>query len=274
MTAKLRQVRRSAFLTALAQTGNQALSCEKAKVSRSWVCKQRSTEPEFDAACRDAIEEVRQSFDRLRTNGTGVRKPEGKWAYLDGQELVVRGTGGSFDTSTGSALRMTGGKDARDPSTSSGRPGRERGRPQIARARVHGWSPRVEERFLGALTATCNVKAACAEVGLTPASAYGHRLRWPAFARRWHAAVALGYDRIEAALIEAGCNLFSPELPDDLPPIRGMTFDNAIHLLHMHKHAARGLGSRPGLPPREPDIEEIRATIVHRLGVFERAGRG
>ena len=274
MTAKISASRRTAFLTALRATGNQTIAAERAKVSRSWVCKWRALDPEFDAACREAINRAKQHFDRLSASGAGSRKPHAKWAYLDGEELVVRGTGGSFDTSTGSALRMTGGKDSRDPSTSSGRTGgRERGRPQIARARLHGWSPRTEERFLGALAATCNVKAACAEVGLTPASAYGHRLRWPAFARRWHAAVALGYDRIEAALIEAGCNLFSPELPDDLPPIRGMTFDNAIRLLHMHKHAARGLGSRPGLPPREPDIEEIRATIVHRLAVFERAAR-
>ena len=250
MTTKFGASRRRAFLTALAQTGNQALSCEKAKVSRSWVTLHRSTEPEFDAACRDAIAEARRSFDRLRTSGEGVRRPEGKWAYLAGEELVVRSTGGA---------------PAATPELARGR-----GRPQIARARLHGWSPRVEERFLGALTAMCNVKAACAEVGLTPASAYGHRLRWPAFARAWDAAVTLGYDRIECALIEAGCDLFSPEQPDDLPPIRGMTFDHAIHLLHMHKHAARGLGKRPGLPPREVDIEELRAELIRRLAIYQR----
>ena len=259
MSAKISASRRRAFLTALAQTGNQTLSAERAKVSRAWVSLHRSTEPAFDAACREAIAAARRHFDTstrsaLSANGEGVRKPAGRWAYLAGEELVVRGGGGAPAASPEHA--------------------RERGRPQIARARLHGWSPRVEERFLGALTACCNVKAACAEVGLTPASAYGHRQRWPAFARRWDAALALGYDRIECALIEAGCNLFSPGLPAALPPIRGMTFDQAVRLLHMHKHAVRGLGKRPGLPPREADIEEVRATILHRIAVMQRAGQG
>lgn len=259
MSAKISASRRRAFLAALAQTGNQTLSAEQAKVSRSWVSLHRATDPAFDAACREAIAAARQSFDTstrsaLSANEEGVRRPAGKWAYLGGEELVVRSTGGA-------------------PAASAAR-ARERGRPQIARARLHGWSPRVEERFLGALTACCNVKAACAEVGLTTASAYGHRQRWPAFARRWDAALALGYDRIECALIEAGCNLFSPGLPAALPPIRGMTFDQAVRLLHMHKHAVRGLGKRPGLPPREADIEEVRATILHRIAVMQRAGQG
>ncbi len=260
MSAKISASRRRAFLAALAQTGNQTLSAEQAKVSRSWVSLHRATDPAFDAACREAIAAaadlargLRQAqAERNGEDSPSGMKPAGRWAYLAGEELVVRGGGGAPAASPEHA--------------------RERGRPQIARARLHGWSPRVEERFLGALTACCNVKAACAEVGLTAASAYGHRQRWPAFARRWDAALALGYDRIECALIEAGCNLFSPGLPDALPPIRGMTFDQAVRLLHMHKHAVRGLGKRPGLPPREADIEEVRATILHRIAVMQRAG--
>ncbi|MCY7339583.1 MAG: hypothetical protein LH465_06480 [Sphingomonas bacterium] len=108
-------------------------------------------------------------------------------------------------------------------------------RTQIARARLTQWTARVETRFLAALAATCNVKAACAEVGLAHSSAYAHRKRWRGFAEAWDAAIKLGYVRIEAALIERGCNLFSDydEVPDN--PIGAMSAAEAIQLLQMRK---------------------------------------
>ena len=58
-------------------------------------------------------------------------EPPSGWGFLDGEELVVQGTGGSG-----------GGK-----------------RIQIARARPRQWTPRIEDRFLATVAATCNVKA-------------------------------------------------------------------------------------------------------------------
>ena len=150
MTRKFSQARREAFLAALRETGNRTLAAERAKVSRSWVSLHRRSDAEFRRACEEA---VREAKERLAAHPD--REPPTGWGFLDGEELVVRGTGGSG-----------GGK-----------------RVQIARARLRQWSPRVEERFLTALTATCNVRAACAEVGMTPASAYAHRGRWANFAR-------------------------------------------------------------------------------------------
>ena len=252
MTKKFSQARKDAFLRALAQTGNQTISAERAKVSRSWVCLHRSSDAEFDAACRRAIAEAKA---RLRASpgeeqalplpppasgrGEGLAKWRGaKWKYHQGHELVVRGTGGSG-----------GGK-----------------RVQIGRARLKQWTPRVEERFLSALAATCNVKAACAEVGMSVSSAYNHRKRWPAFARAWDEAVEIGFVRIEAALVEAGCNLFSePEFEPDLA-ISGMTAMDALQLLHMHKHAVRGIGKAPGGPKiAVASNSEIIAALEKRL---------
>ena len=73
-------------------------------------------------------------------------------------------------------------------------------RMQIARARLHQWTPRVEDRFLQALGATCNAKAAYTEAGMSKGSAYTHRERWPRFARRWQAAEAIDSKRLEFAL--------------------------------------------------------------------------
>lgn len=125
-------------------------------MSRSWVPLHRSDDPEFNRAVEEAVTEAKARLRWAEQERGGGCKPAARWGFLDGEELVVRGTGG-----TGGGKRV-----------------------QIARARVRGWSPRVEERFLSALTATCNVKAACAEVGLTAASAYNHR---PALAGVRHA---------------------------------------------------------------------------------------
>ncbi|MEA3011670.1 MAG: hypothetical protein QOD42_215 [Sphingomonadales bacterium] len=249
MSAKTSQARRAAFLKALEETGNQTLSAERAKVSRSWVQLHRSTDPAFDAACKAAIATAKASLTWAPDQAWGARgsnKPPGGWGHLDGEELVVRGSGGSG-----------GGR-----------------RVQIARARLHQWTPRVEDRFLATLAATCNVKAACAEVGLSQASAYLHRERWPGFARRWGEAIAVGYARIEEALTQNGENLFSslglpPEAP--MPP---MSVEQAIHILHMHKNEVKELGGRPGRWRRPRTLDEVRpsllrklAAVVHGLGL-------
>jgi hypothetical protein len=245
MTRKFSQARKDAFLAAVRETGNQTIAGERAKVSRSWVQLHRSEDAAFRQAVDEAVADAKSALRHAQGEREAGCTPPTGWGFLDGAELVVRGTGGSG-----------GGK-----------------RVQIARARVRGWSPRVEERFLATLGATCNVKAACAEVGLTAASAYGHRRRWPAFARRWDTAVEEGYDRIEMGLIECAGSFLSGEALPDAAPISGMTVDHAIHLLHMHKHQVHRIGGRPGLRARELDIEVVRATIERTVDVIQRHDR-
>jgi hypothetical protein len=259
MSAKITATRQAAFLKAVAETGNQTLAAERAKVSRSWVLLHRKRDAGFDAAVREAVVKARETLSerpstlRLRSGepalgtsgggrgGTSGTTPPSGWGHLDGVELVVRGTGGS-----------PGARGAK--------------RVQIARARLHQWDARVEDRFLATLAATCNVKAACAAAGMTAASAYNHRKRWRGFARRWDEAEEEGALRIEGALLEIGANLFSePDVPAEVP-IVGMTADHAIHLLHMHKHKLHGLGRAPGKGWRPPkSFEEVRPGIARKV---------
>lgn len=242
MSAKTSARRRAAFFAALRATGNQTIACERAKVSRSWMQLQRSTDPAFRAEVSAAVAEAKAHLDRLSATGEGTRKPPSGWGHLDGEELVVKGTGGSG-----------GGK-----------------RVQIARARVKQWTPRIEDRFLEVLAATCNVKAACAEVGMTAASAYGHRNRWPAFARRWDLAVEEGAVRLELGLIEYCANPFSSLEPAASAPPPPMRADQALHNLHMHKRQLFGVGKRPGRWPRPPAIEEATRRILRQVEAIER----
>ncbi len=232
MTAKFGAARRRAFLAALAATGNQTLAAERAKVSRSWVTLHRANDPGFRRAIDEAVGAAESALRQAqRERGLGCKPPTG-WGYLDGEELVVKGTGGAG-----------GGK-----------------RVQIARSRLKQWSPRVEKRFLETLSATCNVKAACAEVGLTPASAYAHKKRWQGFADRWKQALEDGYVQLEAGLVFAAGNFLSGEA--EVGPITGVTMAQALEMWEARERQQKAQARRrwgPGLSPKEPDIEEIRA---------------
>ena len=121
MSAKTSPARRVAFFKALRETGNQTLACERAKVSRSWVQLQRSTDPQFKADVAAAVAEAKASLSQRSGTSpehavrSGMRPPPG-WGFQRGEELVVRGSRGR--------------------------------RVQVARARLHQCTPRVEARIL------------------------------------------------------------------------------------------------------------------------------
>jgi len=238
MSAKIAEARKAAFLQFLEATGNVTIAAERAKVSRSWVQLHRTENATFDFACRDAAAAARR---RLR-QADAMLPPEG-WGYLDdGCELVVRGTGGSG-----------GGK-----------------RVQIARARLHQITPRIEDRFLQVLEATCNVDAACSAVGMTASPFYAHRERWPAFARRWDEAERAGSLRLEIGVMEHGSNLFSAS---DLPPsieAPPTSLDEKIHQASMHAWKVHGIGRRPGRERQEMDPDEAIETVLRAIDRVER----
>jgi hypothetical protein len=242
MVAKIDARRRELFLQTLRETGNQTIAAERAKVSSSWVQLHRSEDPAFRRAVEEAVAQA-----KARLGSHPEREPPTGWGFLDGEELVVKGTGGAG-----------GGK-----------------RVQIARARLKQWSPRVEERFLATLASTCNVKAACAEVRMTAASAYNHRKRWEGFARRWDEAIEIGYIRIEAGLLRAGENFLSGKGPPEDAPLREMTVTHALHMLHMHKHRVHGIGKAPGVGWQRPKtLAELAPRIMAKLRIHEQIERG
>jgi hypothetical protein len=227
--------RKRAILQALERTGNLTLSAEKARVSRNWLERHRKLDAGFDASCRAAVAAAAAGL--ADADGTA---PGGGLRTLDGAELVVRGA-----------------------------PGR---RMQIRRARIDGWSPSVEKRFLDTLASTCNVKAACAEIEMTVASAYHHRKLWPAFARAWDEAVEVGYRHLESELVLAGRNLFSDEAPAVPSAITEMTAAQAMHLLHMHKHHVHGAGKGPRekLVSPLPEATARLEQVMRRMGLIGR----
>ncbi|MBO9621490.1 MAG: hypothetical protein J7500_02135 [Sphingomonas sp.] len=236
MSRKTSEARREAFFRALAETGNQTIAAERARVSRSWMSVHRAQDPEFRARMEAALLEAKARLER----GRGSVRPPSGWGSLDGEELVVRGGNGR--------------------------------RAQIARARLRQWTPRVEARFLGVLAATCNVHAACAEVGLSPASAYVHARRWQGFRERWDEALAIGYLRVEMGLLAqvtegSGGGELGPEIDCDRP-IERMSADQALHLLQLYQHRVHGVGNRPGRAARVKTLEEVAPSILRKIALI------
>lgn len=241
MTRKFSEARRQAFLDGVRETGNQSIAAERAKVSRSWVQLHRSGDADFDAAVRGAVAAFRASVGTgphpsspALGRGEKSNSPPRGWSHFKGAELVVRGTGGAG-----------GGK-----------------RVQIARARLKQWTPRIEERFLAVLAATCNVRAACAAVKLTVSSAYAHRKRWPAFAERWDEAVWEGTQNLEDELMASATVFFERPGPGEplegyTPSIGPMSVRGALAILRMNERRAREAlarahGRSRGLGPKWP----------------------
>lgn len=248
MSAKTSKARTEAFFTALSETGNQTIAAERARVSRSWVSLHRAADPAFKARMATCIAEA-----RVRLSSAQDVKPDRKWANIDGERLVVRGSGGR-----GAGRRV-----------------------QVSRARLKQWTAAEEARFLAMLSATCNVRLACEEVGLSIASAYGHRNRWAEFAKRWDDALEAGYATLQGAMLERAMISLDPHgfdyLDDWQPalPIKPMTPEQCLALLHMNKNSAfrvwarrngqRGWGPNP---KAEMSGGELTEAILKKLRVL------
>lgn len=229
--------RRKDFLAELARAGNLTLAAERAKVSRSWALRRRRDDPAFREQVEAAIRAAHGRLAEAESSG-----PAGRWRTQDGHELVIQHGGRRFV--------------------------------QVRRARRKQWTPRTEARFLHALAATCNVRAAVREAETTFASAYRHRERWPDFARRWDAALEEGYDRLSTLIVaNAGKVLGDPDMVPEVE-LTGMTFDTAIQALHLHRRQIHGdgQGGRARGWWRKPrTLDDMRASIIRKLECMARA---
>ena len=72
---------------------------------------------------------------------------------------------------------------------------------QCAAVRKDGWTKARRAGFFAMLSATCNVRASAAAMGMTDCGAYYLRRRDPVFAAQWQEALAEGYGRLEQGLM-------------------------------------------------------------------------
>lgn len=125
--------------------------------------------------------------------------------------------------------------------------------------RSRQWTPRIEERFLKVLAATCNARAAYTAVGLSAESAYAHRKRWPDFARRWDEAVEAGYERVDSGLAANAIHLFRPGTFEPALKMAPLSVDDAIRSCG----CTTGAGAKPDAIRASPGITRAGGTAAH-----------
>lgn len=131
-----------------------------------------------------------------------------------------------------------------------------------ADGRKHPGNPRTAreasriDRFLAELVESSNVAAAAAAADMTTSQVYRLRRTDPAFARRWFAALAEGYDNLEMELL---AHLRS----GDHPEAQKTKFDaaTAFRCLAAHRESVAREKGRRGLEDEVETIASINAKI-------------
>lgn len=148
------------------------------------------------------------------------------------------------------------------------------GKTKIVRSGGKRWTLQSEKIFLEHLSATANVKAACALAGFSTTAVYGQRNRNPGFAERWQQALETGVARLEMLLVHsAGATLEGLPLDGEIE-IPRMTIDQVMNVMKLHRAQVHGgkpqrYGWRMELPP----IEQVQAEILKKVAAL-RKGRG
>lgn len=234
------------FLAALARTGNVAASAVAAGIDVSGAFNRRRRSPTFREAWLTVLAEREARAGGLVL----VAEPV---AAAQGMECVPAVGGGALV-----------------PRTS-------RGGAQLARVGTGRWGARAEEAFLGELAGSANVKAAAAAAGFSAEAVYRRRLKVPAFAQAWDAAIEVGKARLKALLVEAAGRSFDP---DSLPvgeegAGRHVSVGEAIHILRLKggegSVAAAAQGKDEGVPGEcgcsytPEQVDELRMRIFNKL---------
>lgn len=125
--------------------------------------------------------------------------------------------------------------------------------------------------FLEHLAATCNVRASAAAAGVSPSTVYAHRMKDSDFRADWDAALAQGYARLEAALIERALRgggrhavrgdaiVEGPDAPEEVD------WDKGMELMRHHQRGLAGLSLPGRLQPKRVPIERVTEKLIRKL---------
>ena len=184
-----RQQRQNArFLAALRRTGNVRLACRELGVHRACYTKRRAKCAAFATQWDMTLAAAHAAFHLAG----GARLPD---------VIASEAKQPSSGLPRRSAPRNDGLR------TKGGEPvivRRANGRLQLRLAPAGWMTKAAEQAFFSALSATANVRLACAAAGFAPTSFYRRRGRSAAFAREMRLALRIGWERLEEAMLAAG----------------------------------------------------------------------
>ena len=147
---------------------------------------------------------------------------------------------------------------------------------RVRRAGTRSFTKTKRERFLDALALTCNLTRAAEYAEVTPPTIYSTKRVDPVFAQAFKDALALGYDRLEALVLEhggAGAAIeFDPDRADaggaDTAPF---DVERALKILTFHRGARDSTAAkRTGRSPRNATREETNEALMKQLAAAKR----
>lgn len=147
---------------------------------------------------------------------------------------------------------------------------------QRRKPRVNGWTKARREAFLTELARSCNVVRAHEAAGMGSSGAYRLRQRDPEFAKQWQAALEIGYERLEAALLRRAIEAVDAiKLDETKEQVEKMTVAEATALLRLHRASVeRGQASgRRQSQRRVATQQEVDAILLRRIQMAKRRNR-
>lgn len=127
-----------------------------------------------------------------------------------------------------------------------------------------GWTKAVRAAFLAKLAETANVAASAREAGMPVSSVYALRLKSPEFRCEWGEALAEGYARLEASLLEAALGKARGTTDPDALKREAARHRLGLSLLAQHRPAVKGM-----MPlSRKVDTAQSKARIMDRIALM------
>lgn len=144
---------------------------------------------------------------------------------------------------------------------------------QRRKAKPQSWTKARRAAFLAELAHSCNVTRAHIAAGMGDRSGYVLRQRDPGFAQAWQAALEVGFERLETALLRRALEVVGEiALEEREQPVEKMTIEQAIGLLNQHRRSVQqGFAHRRRPQARHiATQEETDAVLLKRIAMVKR----
>jgi len=265
----------AAFLELLGRTGNARLAAREIGAKIGTLHHRRAVDAGFAQDWEAAVAAAHARFHLAGGKrgpepgvGSALRQAQDERGESSGQGKMASGLRRNDEKSRSerSALRTKGG----EPMVVRTRSGKLQLRP----AHRGKLTKAAEQVFLAALSATANIRLSAAAAGASAAAFYRRRKRSKAFDREFRLALAMGYERLDAAALRAA-------LPDshaddgwrhnDPPPIPPMSADQALQLLFLHEKSVRQGWERPHRRRRRDEPWDTYTERLRAMWTAEKA---
>lgn len=150
-----------------------------------------------------------------------------------------------------------------------------KGKPKRRKINVSSFTAAKRQKFLDGLALTCNITRSASYAGVHRTTICATRQRDPVFAEQFRQALALGYDRIEALVLEHGGAGVDIDIDPDRAEADGLDepfdMDRAIRVLTYRRGERNGEPNRrTGRPRRAATREESNAALIKALTAAQR----